>query len=205
MSIRPATSMRTHLCGELRASDIGPDGQPLRMGGTPPRARREARLRRPPRPHRRHPVRRRQLRRRPQRVRRPRHRRGRRAPEGTVNAEPADRRGRARRLRGRGAAHRRAAAVPDRRSCRRRRREHPAAVPLPRHPPRADAAQPAHPCRGQLRDPSGDGATGLRRGRDTDARAVHAGGRPRVPRARRARSRARSTPCRRARSCSSSC
>ena len=43
-----------------------------------------------------------------------------------------------------------AAAVPDRRPRRRGRREHPPAVPLPRHPARADAAQPARPRRRQL-------------------------------------------------------
>ena len=37
--------------------------------------------------------------------------------------------------------------------------------------------------RGQLGDPRGDGAPGLRRGRDADAHAVDARGRPRVPRA----------------------
>ena len=35
----------------------------------------------------------------------------------------------------------------------------------------------------ELRHPRGDGAPGLRRGRDADADAVHPGGRPRVPRA----------------------
>ena len=76
-----------------------------------------------------------------------------------------------------------AAAVPDRRPGRRRRRERPPAVPLPRPAARADAAQPARPGRRQLGDPPGDGGSGFRRGRDADARAVDAGGRPRVPRA----------------------
>ena len=133
------------------------------------------------------------------------HRRRARPPRGHRQPEPADRRGRAPGVRRRGAARGRAAAVPDRRARRQGRREHAAAVPLPRHPPRADAAQPAHPGRGQLGDPRGDGGAGLRRGRDADARAVHPGGCPRVPRAAAARSRVRSTRCRRARSCSSSC
>ena len=76
-----------------------------------------------------------------------------------------------------------AAAVPDRRPGRRRRRGRPPAVPLPRPAARADAAQPARPGGGQLGRPPGDGGAGLRRGRDADARAVDAGGRPRVPRA----------------------
>ena len=76
-----------------------------------------------------------------------------------------------------------AAAVPDRRASRRGRRERAPAVPLPRPAPRADAAQPAHPRRRQLGDPPGDGGAGVRRGRDADARAVDAGGSPRVPRA----------------------
>ena len=70
--------MRTHQCGELRPERHRPDRQPVRLGGDPPRARREAGLRRPARPHRRHAVRRRQLRRRAPRVRRARHRHRRR-------------------------------------------------------------------------------------------------------------------------------
>ena len=46
-------------CGTLASRRRGQDGQRLRLGRTPARARRAPRLRRPPRPHRDHPVRRR--------------------------------------------------------------------------------------------------------------------------------------------------
>ena len=107
----------------------------------------------------------------------------RRPARGHGQPEPGHRRGRGRRLHRRGAARGRAAAVPDRRPGRRRRRGRPPALPLPRPPPRADAAQPARAGRRQHRHPRRDGAPGLRRGRDADAHAVDARGRPRVPRA----------------------
>ncbi len=74
-------------------------------------------------------------------------------PEGTVNANLPDRRGRARRVRGRDPQHRRVAAVPRRRPRRRRGRDHPAPVPLPRHPPGAHAEEPPGARPGQLGDP----------------------------------------------------
>ena len=70
------------------------------------------------------------------------------------------------------------AAVPDRRPRRRRRRERPSAAPLPRPATRADAEEPADPFDGQRCDACRDGASGIRRGRDADARAVDAGRRP---------------------------
>ena len=73
-------------------------------------------------------------------------------------------------------------ALPDRCQGRRCRRGRTPAAPLPRHPPRADAAQPPPAVRRQLGRAAGDGGAGLRRGRDADARALHPRGRSRVPR-----------------------
>ena len=85
------------------------------------------------------------------------------------------------------------------------RREPAPQVPLPRHPPRADAAAPDAAQPDGPGHPRGPPRQRLRRGRDADADQEHARGRPRLHRAVAASSRAPSTPCRRARSSSSSC
>ena len=103
-------------------------------------------------------------------------------PEGTANPDARHRRGRARRVRGRGPQHGRAAAVPRRRAGR-HRRDRPPAPPLRRPAPRPHAAQPAGPGDGQQRHPPLDGGPGLRRDRDADAHRVDARGRPRLRRA----------------------
>ena len=144
--------MRTGLCGQLGLDDVGRPVAALRLGGPPPRARRAPRLRRPARPHRHRPVRGR--------------RRGRRCAASTWSRSPAssaagprdgeprpgDRRGRARRLHGRGPLRR-----PSRRRSRRRpdrrRRAGPAALPLRRPAPAPDAGQPAPAGAGQLGHP----------------------------------------------------
>ncbi len=128
-------------------------------------------------------MRRQRRRRRAQRVRAAHHRGGARATGGHDQRQPPDGRDRARRVRGRDPASRHATAVPDRRSRRRGRREHPPPAPLSRPATRAHAEEPARPRRRQCRGARRDGASGVRRGRDTDAGAVDARGCPRVPRA----------------------
>ena len=126
-------------------------------------------------------------------------------PEGTINDNAADRPRRDRRLRGRDPAGRDAAAVPDRRAGRRRRREHPPAVPLSRPAPRADAEEPADPVDDQR---CGAHRRWTRRASSRSRRRCSSRRHPRAPASsscRRARSPARSTPCRSRRSCSSSC
>ena len=74
------------------------------------------------------------------------------------------------------------AAVLHQRARRPGRREPPAQVPLPRHPPRADAASAAAPQPDGPGDPRGPPRQRLRRGRDADAHQEHARGRPRLHR-----------------------
>ena len=62
------------------------------------------------------------------------------------------------------------------------RRGDPAQVPLPRHPPRADAAAPAPAQPDGPGDPRGPPPPRVRRGRDADAHQEHAGRRPRLHR-----------------------
>ena len=152
------------------------------MGGPPAGARRASGVPGPPGPHRRRAVRRQPVRRRAQRVRPADHRHRPAPARGHREPEPAHRRDRGGRLRDRGAVGGGVATVPDRLPGRRRRRDGSPAPPLPRSAARADAAQPAAPRRGQLGHPWGDGASGLRRDRDADARALHPRGRSRVPR-----------------------
>ena len=198
--------MRTDYCGDAARRRRRPHGRAVRLGGPAPRARRAPRLRRPARPHRRRPV------------------RGRPAPTtcaaSTSCASPAPC----------GSGPR----APSTRTCRPARSRWATAtvevLSVAEPPPfpidaRADDVDEDVRLRYRYLDVrrermqrnlrvratvnsairAGHGAPGLRRGRDADAHALHARGRPRVPRAVAASRPARSTPCRRARSCSSSC
>ena len=98
----------------------------------------------------------------------------------TTRCPPA--RSRSAATRARGAERVRDAAVPDRRSHRRRRDAAPPA-PLPRPAPPASAAQPAHPRAGERGAAPLARRAGLRRGRDADADRVHARRRARLRRA----------------------
>ena len=131
----------------------------VRLGRTPPRARRAPRVRRPARPHRAscsasstapHDLR--------SRVRRARHRHRAGPARGHRQPEPADRRGRGRRLHGRGAQRGRAAAVPARRP--RRRSTRACACSYRYLDLRRERMQRNLRVRadGQPRDPRGDGA-----------------------------------------------
>ena len=125
------------------------------------------------------------------------------AARGHGQRQPAHRRDRDRRLRGRDPVGGGAAALPDHRP-HRGRRERPPPPPLPRHAPRPHAAQPPSARQGQQRHAQRHGPPGLHRDRDADADRVDAGGRPRLRRPVAPAARARSTRCRRVRSCSSS-
>ncbi len=103
------------------------------------------------------------------------------ASRGCGQRRAADRRDRGRGDRGRGAQRVGAAAVPARRSGRRRRGA-AAPSPLPRPAAGADAAQPAFAGRGEPRAARGDARAGLRRDRDADADRVDARGRARLRR-----------------------
>ena len=124
-------------------------------------------------------------------------------PDGTENADAADRSGRAGAVRGRDPQRVRAAAVPDRRAGR-RRRDDPAAPPLPRPALRSHAGQPAPAGPGQQRAAHGHGGPGIHRDRDADADRVDPRRAPATSSCRRGCRPAASTPCPRARSCSSS-
>ena len=209
-----ATPYRTHTCGELRGADAGHDGAPRRLGPPPARPR-PADLPRPPRPPRHHPGRRSTQTERPAAhevasrvrdgVRRQRRRRRRAAPRRDREREAADRRDRAPGDRRRDPVRVEDAAVPHQRARRPDRREPPAQVPLPRHPPRADAptgsCSGAASCRRSARSTTPTASSRSRR-RPSSSRRPRA---PATSSSRRASSRAASTPCRRARSSSSSC
>ena len=102
-------------------------------------------------------------------------------PEGTVNPS-WPRASRARRLHGRGAPGRRAAAVLGRRTGR-GRRARSAAVPLRRPAPSPHAVQPPPAGRGQRGHPGGHGAPGVLRGGDAPAVGPDTRGGARVRRA----------------------
>ena len=74
------------------------------------------------------------------------------------------------------------AALLHQRAGRARRRDPAPQVPLPRHPPRADAAPAPAPQPDGPGHPRGPPRQRLRRGRDADAHQEHAGGRPRLHR-----------------------
>ena len=213
-SNRDAHARRRHPACRARRTDR----DPRRVGGPPPRPRRRD-LHRPARP----------LRLGPGRVPRGRdgpggddaqdtagsapaaggvlragRRRGRRPPRGQREPGAAHRCRRDHRHRADGAVGVGAAAVPGRR-VQRGRRGDPAAVPLPGPAPVRPGRGPAPAQRGQPDRPRGAARARLRRGRDAHAHPLHAGGRPRLPRARPPASPAPGTRCRRARSCSSSC
>ena len=182
---------RDRWAGELRARRRRRDAARGRLGAPPPRPRR-ADLHRPARPHRpaaaRLPARggARGARRRRAPARRGRDHRPSgellRREEGTVNPEPADRRGRAGGERVRAAGRRRDAAVPDRRGRAGGRGAAPA-LPLPRPAQGAHARHDgAAPRRGQD-DPRPPQRRGLPRDRDADPHALDARGRARLPRA----------------------
>ena len=97
------------------------------------------------------------------------------------------------------------AAVLRQRPGRDHRREPAPQVPLPRHPPGADAAPPAPAQPPRPGHPRGPPRRGVRRGRDAQPDQEHPGGRARLHRPSRGSSRARSTRFRRAPSSSSSC
>ena len=180
-----------HLRPAPGRADAGSDRPPRRLGPPPPRPR-PAHLPRPARPPRDHPGRRRRDRGArgarggepgPERVRRDRRRDSSRPRlAGTENPRLRDRRDRAPGpsvrdpLRGEDAAllHQRARR-PDRRGA-------PPAVPLPRHPARADAAAAAPALAARPGDPPGPRRAWLRRGRDAEPHQVDARGRPRLHR-----------------------
>ena len=118
-------------------------------------------------------------------------------------SRPADRRGRAGRVLGDPAERRRAAAVRGRRPGRGRRGD-PAQAPFRRPAPTQDAVQPAAAGQGQRRPAGGHGPPGLRRGGDPAAVGPHSRRRPGVRRARAASTAARATCCPRVRSWPSS-
>ncbi len=89
-------------------------------------------------------------------------------PRGHRQPQAAHRRGRAGPVPGRDPERGRAAAVPDRRAGR-RRRDDPAALPLPRPALGSHAAQPAGPGPGEQRPAHRHGGAGLHRDRDADA------------------------------------
>ena len=186
-----ATPYRTHTCGQLRLGDAGTTARSGRLGPPPARPW-PADLPRPARPARDHPGRHRQGRRArcprdgqpdPPRVRR--HGRGDRRAAAARHREheAADRRHRAPGDRRRDPVRGEDPAVLHQRARRDRRREPAPQVPLPRHPPRADAAAPDAAQPDGPGHPRGPPRQRLRRGRDADADQEHARGRPRLHRA----------------------
>ena len=85
------------------------------------------------------------------------------------------------------------------------RRERPTQVPLPGHPPRGHAAEPAPAQPDGPGDPRGPPRQRVRRGRDPDADQEHARRARATSSSRAGSSPERCMPCRRARSSSSSC
>ena len=101
---------------------------------------------------------------------------------GTENTKLADRRHRAPGDRGRDPVRGEDPAVLHQRAGRPRRREPAPQVPLPRHPPGADAAAADAPQPDGPGDPRGPPRQRVRRGRDADPDQEHARGRPRLHR-----------------------
>ena len=170
-----ATSMRTHMCGELR---VGPGRRArpaLRLGGPPARPRGAPGLRRPARPHRHRPVRGGRQRGRAQRMGDRRRRHGAGPARGHGQRRAGHGRDRAGRLHGGGAGRGRAAAVPGGRPGRDRRGGAPA-LPLRRHAPAPHAGEPAPAGPGRGGHAGGHGAPGLLRGRDAAAVDADPGG-----------------------------